>query len=248
MKDRFSAHANQYAQFRPTYPPELFEFIYKHVRHFDAAWDSGTGSGQAARELSKKFKKVFATDISAKQIEKAYLAENIFYSIANEHSSLADHSVDLITVAQAAHWFDMEVFSREVERVLKRDGMIAIWGYGLLTINSEIDLRINHFYKMVIGDYWDKERRHVDERYANLYFPFHEISSPAFTITISWTLEDLRGYITTWSAVQNYVAKNHENPVDALMADIKNHWREERQIINFPLFLRLGGMRQQWLY
>jgi SAM-dependent methyltransferase len=242
MKDRFSKHANQYAQFRPTYPPELFEFIYKHVRHLDTAWDCGTGNGQAARELSKNFSKVFATDVSTRQIEKAYQAENIVYSIANEKSSLDDHSVDLITVAQAAHWFDMQLFSQEVGRVLKPDGIIAIWGYGLLTIKPEVDLLIHHFYEMVIGSYWDKERRHIDEHYANLYFPFNEIQSPSFSIVVSWTLEDLKGYLTTWSAVQRYMMEKGHNPVDALIDDINKHWNEERQIINFPLFLRLGRM------
>jgi len=242
MKDRFSTHANQYAQFRPTYPPELFEFIYKHVQHFNTVWDCGTGNGQAARELSKKFRRVFATDISASQIGKAYQAENIYYSIANEKSSLTNHSVDLIAVAQAAHWFDMHSFSKEVVRVLKPDGMIAIWGYGLLAISPDVDLLIRHFYKTVIGPYWDKERRHIDEHYVNLYFPFKEIQSPAFSIIVNWKLDDLKGYITTWSAVQKYMMEKGHNPVDALIADINNHWKEERQTINFPLFLRLGGL------
>ncbi len=242
MKDRFSKHANQYAQFRPTYPPELYDFIYQHVHHFDAAWDCGTGNGQAARELSKKFNTVFATDISEKQIEHAYRAENIFYSIASEQSSFADQSADLITVAQAAHWFDMELFSKEVNRVLKPNGKIAVWGYGLLRINTEVDSRFNHFYKMVIGTHWDKERIHIDEHYANLYFPFREIQSPSFAISVSWALDDVKGYITTWSAVQKYISNNGENPVDKLIEAITPHWKDEKQIVTFPVFLRLGGL------
>ncbi len=240
MKDRFSKHSNQYVQFRPVYPSELYDFIYLHIHQFEIAWDAGTGNGQAARELSKKFEKVFATDISEKQLLNAYRADNIFYSIASEKSSLANHSVDLITVAQAAHWFDMKLFSEEVNRVLKPEGKIAVWGYGLLTINKEIDNMINHFYNTVIGDYWDKERRHIEEHYANLYFPFKEILSPAFTISALWTWEELKGYFTTWSAVQKYILEKGENPVDNLMMEIKTYWKDERQIINFPVFLRLG--------
>jgi SAM-dependent methyltransferase len=242
MKDRFSSHANQYAQFRPTYPPALYDFIYEHVHQFDVAWDCGTGNGQAARELSKKFQNVFATDISQKQIENAYRAKNIFYSIASEQSSFADHSTDLITVAQAAHWFDMELFSQEVKRVLKPNGKIAVWGYGLLTMNTEIDRVINHFYKIVIGEFWDKERRHIDEHYANLYFPFKEIQSPPFTISVLWSIDEFEGYITTWSAVQNYISVHGENPVDKLIEAITPHWKDKKQIVTFPVFLRLGGL------
>lgn len=240
MKDRFSAHANQYAQFRPTYPPALYEFIYQQVQHFDAAWDCGTGNGQAARELSKKFKKVFATDLSTKQLENAYQAENIIYSIANEKSSFADNSVDLITVAQAAHWFNMKVFSEEVKRVSKPTGIVALWGYGLLSIHPEIDLLVHHFYTQIVDSFWDKERRHIDEHYKSLYFPFQEIQSPAFTISALWTLTQLEGYLTTWSAVQKYMAVHNRNPVDDLISQIKIHWKDERQTVNFPLFLKLG--------
>lgn len=240
MKDRFSAHANQYAQFRPTYPPELYEFIFKHVQHFEAAWDGGTGNGQAAHDLSKKFKKVFATDLSTKQLEHAHHATNIVYSVANEKSSFADSSVDLITVAQAAHWFNMEVFSEEAKRVSKPNGVVALWGYGLLSIHPEIDLLVHHFYTQIVGPFWDKERRHIDEHYKNLYFPFKEIQSPVFTISVLWTLAQLEGYLTTWSAVQKYIALHSHNPVDNLISQIKIYWKDERQTVNFPLFLRLG--------
>ncbi len=240
MKDRFSKHANQYAQFRPTYPPELYELIFKHVQSFDVVWDCGTGNGQAARDLSKKFKKVFATDISAKQIENAYRSENIFYSIANERSSFTDNSVDLITVAQAAHWFDMEVFSAEAKRVSKPNGIIALWGYGLLTINPPIDILLHHFYTHVVGPYWDKERSHIDEHYKNLYFPFQEIQTPPFVISVSWTLLELMGYLTTWSAVQKYISVHNQNPVDELISHIKPHWKDETQTVNFPVFLKLA--------
>jgi SAM-dependent methyltransferase len=243
MKDRFSKQAKQYVQFRPLYPPELFEFIYAHLSQFCAAWDAGTGNGQAAWILSKKFEKVFATDISEKQLVNAQYSANIFYSVANERSSLANQSVDLVTVAQAAHWFDMKLFAEEVNRVLKPDGLIAVWGYGLLTINKEIDYLINHFYHSVIGNYWDKERRHIEEHYANLYFPFKEILTPSFAISVLWNLDELKGYFTTWSSVQKYITANGENPAAKLMKEVAIHWKGERQIINFPVFLRLGMKR-----
>lgn len=240
MKDRFSDHANQYAQFRPVYPSELFDFIYSRLHHFESAWDAGTGNGQVARELSKKFNKVFATDISNRQIENAYQAENIEYSKANEKTSFPDHCFDLITVAQAAHWFDMALFSQEAIRVLKPSGMIAIWGYGLLTVNHEVDSLISHFYKTIVGPYWDQERKHIEENYVNLYFPFEEIQAPPFVLSVSWTLPELKGYITTWSAVQKYINEHKRDPVNDLISMIAPYWKEETMRIRFPLFLKLG--------
>ncbi len=248
MKDRFSKHATRYAQFRPTYPPELYEFIYHHVKRFDSVWDAGTGNGQAARDLVKKFKRVYATDISATQIENAYQHERIFYSIANGSSTFSDHSFDLITIAQAAHWFDIKSFSREVIRVSKPDGIIALWGYSLLTIHPPIDLLLHHFYTEIVGKYWDKERIHIDEHYESLYFPFQQISSPDFTISVLWTLADLEGYLNTWSAVQKFILIENQNPVGNLISQIKMYWKDERQTVNFPLFLKLGHLQNNNQY
>jgi ubiquinone/menaquinone biosynthesis C-methylase UbiE len=240
MKDRFSSHANEYAQFRPTYPSDLYEFIFQHVKHFDAAWDCGTGNGQAARDLSMRFKKVFATDISVKQIQNAYKKENIFYSLANERTEFPDESFDLITVAQAVHWFNMEDFSHEIIRVSKPSGIVALWGYGLLSINPTIDELVNQFYTEVVGPYWDPERRHIDEQYKNLFFPFKEIKSPQFTFSTRWTFEDLAGYLNTWSAVKNYSMAIGENLIDNFMDQLKIYWKDETQTVNFPIFLKMG--------
>lgn len=239
-KDLFSNHANQYAAFRPTYPKELYDFIFNCVKSFETAWDAGTGNGQVARDLSKKFAKVFATDISAKQIENAYQGKNIFYSQAGETASFPENSFDLICVAQAIHWFDREKFYDEVRRVAKADGIIAVWGYGLLSVSPKIDLLIRDFYISIIGSYWDKERRLVDEEYKTIFFPFAEIKTPEFSFSFHWTLVELQGYLNTWSSVQKFIRENKSNPVDSLINQIKTLWSSEKMKIIFPLFLRLG--------
>ncbi len=240
MKDRFSEHAPQYAAFRPHYPKELYDFIYQHVTKFDLAWDAGTGNGQAAVEFAKRFKKVHATDISKKQLENAVLVSNINYAEEGYVTSLPDHSVDLITVAQAIHWFDRQKFYAEVERVSKFGAIVAVWGYGLLGIEKTIDSLISAFYISVVGQYWDPERKHIDQRYVHIEFPFQEILSPAFTMNFEWTLAELEGYLTTWSAVQKYCKEVGENPVPGLIQQIERRWGLERRKVRFPLFLRLG--------
>lgn len=242
-KDLFSNHAAQYAAFRPSYPPDLFEFIFRHVKNFDLAWDAGTGNGQVARDLSKKFKKVFATDISQQQLDNAYQGENIFFEIAGETISFPESQFDLITVAQAIHWFDRQKFYQEVKRVAKPDAILAVWGYGLLRVNDPIDLIIHEFYTQVIGPYWDKERKLIDEHYKSIEFPFSEIEAPPFAFSFYWSIEELQGYLTTWSSVQKFIKEKQTNPVLELMMKIQPHWRAERMEVKFPLFLRMAKIR-----
>jgi SAM-dependent methyltransferase len=243
MKDRFSQHAPQYAQFRPGYPNELYQFVFSQVKNFECAWDAGTGNGQAAQVLAKQFKKVLATDISSAQLEQAGKADNIFYSIAAEKIDQPESSIDLITVAQAIHWFDIPTFFKTVTQLSKPDAVLAVWGYGLLSVNPELDLQINHFYKNVVGPYWDPERRLIDDHYQTIPFPFREIKAPPFSFSFRWSLEHLAGYLSTWSAVRKYILVNQTNPVDELVAKLKFHWQNEQEV-TFPLFLRIGRIHR----
>lgn len=242
MKDLFSQHASDYAQFRPVYPNKLYQFIFSHVKNFDCAWDAGTGNGQAAFALAKRFKKVFATDISATQLEQANKATNINYSVGAEEINLPNSSVDLITVAQAIHWFDMEKFFGSASRVGKPDAVIAVWGYGLLRVNPEIDVLIDHFYTKIVGPYWDPERKLIDEHYQTIHFPFQEITTPSFSFSFRWPLAQVEGYLNTWSAVRKYIKINQTNPVDVLITQLRPYWQDS-QGITFPLFLRLGRVK-----
>jgi SAM-dependent methyltransferase len=240
MKDRFSSHAGQYAAFRPTYPRELYDFIFSHLNHSDKAWDAGTGNGQVARDLAEKFTWVDATDISPQQIKNAYPANNISYSLAAEKTRFPDKTFDLITVAQAIHWFNIISFYSEVRRVAKRNAVLAVWGYGLLRIVPEIDSPLDHFYTAVVGPYWDKERRLIDEHYRTLSFPFDEIESPDFPFSFRWTLDEFQGYLSTWSSVQKYKSEKGIDPVESFIDEIRPSWKEKIQTVKFPLFLRIG--------
>lgn len=238
MKDRFSNHAKQYAAFRPRYPEALYDAVFMQVRNFGVAWDAGTGNGQAAAMLAKRFEKVYATDISANQLENAVMVDHIVYKLG-ETCGLPDHSVDLITVAQAMHWFDREKFYMECKRVGKPGSVVAIWGYGLLAVSDSIDKLLGDFYANVVGPYWDPERKHVDSHYSTIDFPFTQIITPVFTMSFNWTLTELEGYLTTWSAVQKFMQVQGVNPVGELIDKIKPHWKEKMNV-RFPLFLKLG--------
>ena len=242
MKDNFSDKPHLYKQFRPEYPSELIDFVVSNVSNFDLAWDCGTGNGQIAKEISDSFKKVFATDISEQQLLNAEKLDNVFYSKqASEKTNFLDNSFDLITVGQAVHWFDFEKFYSEVNRTSKNNGIIAILGYGKLQINPEIDLIINKLYTEILGDYWDKERKYIDENYATIPFPFSEIKIPSFSNKHSWNYQQLIGYLETWSAVKHYIKKKDKNPIDYIKSELLNKWSEnETKEISFPILTRIG--------
>lgn len=242
MKDNFSQQSSLYAQYRPDYPPEIFDYIISFIKNKNTAWDCGTGNGQSAVALSKHFKKVIATDISAKQLQNAEQAENIFYSVQPaEQTNIEKNSVDLITVAQAAHWFDFDKFYTEVKKVATSNAFIAVWCYSLLRINKEVDDIIDQYHFTTLKKYWDAERKYVDDGYTTIPFPFEKISTPNFAIEKCWDLEKLEGYLNTWSALQKYIAANNSNPVPELIQNIKPHWGvAAKQKITFPIHLLLG--------
>ncbi|MEQ8338913.1 MAG: class I SAM-dependent methyltransferase [Cyclobacteriaceae bacterium] len=242
MKDHFSTEAEKYAQFRPGYPSKFFDYINEITPHKEIAWDCGTGNGQVAFQLARTFDKVFATDISQSQIDQAIAADNIHYSVQPaEKSSFPDYFFDLIVAAQAIHWFNFDKFYAEVRRTVKNDAILCVVGYGRVSISDEIDQLIDIFYQNIIGLYWDKERKYIDEYYQTIPFPFQELSAPDLSIEVEWKFEHFMGYLNTWSAVKKFISKNNYNPVTELQSALNDHWAENTvKKVSFPLLLRVG--------
>jgi len=241
--DHFSGVSAAYAEFRPRYPDALFAFLAREAPARDAAWDAGTGSGQAAAGLARHFRHVTATDASAAQIESAAPQANVSYRVGPaEVSGLDDASIDLVTAAQAVHWFDRPRFWAEARRVLRPRGVMAIWCYGLFEISPLIDAITLRFYSHVVGPYWPPERRHVEAGYQTIDFPFAEFPAPAFAIEQRLTLEDVAGYIRTWSATRTFMKERREDPVDGLMAELAAAWGPPQQsrLARWPLAMRVG--------
>ncbi|MGA0555467.1 class I SAM-dependent methyltransferase [Larkinella sp. VNQ87] len=239
--DRFSGHADLYAKYRIDYPPELYAYLLARVPNRRKAWDCATGNGQVAGVLATPFEQVEATDISAQQLENAVQQPNIRYTVCPaEQTPFADESFDLITVAQALHWFDAEAFHREVWRVAKPGAVVAEWGYAGAQINPTIDPDFLHFYEEIIGPYWDENRRHVEDHYARIPFPFEAVEQHEFTIYRHWTLDRFLNYIRTWSSVQKYLRQHGADPVLSLAEDLEPLWGPAEREVRFPVFLRSG--------
>ncbi|WP_420318394.1 class I SAM-dependent methyltransferase [Ekhidna sp.] len=242
MKDNFSTQSADYARFRPVYPQELIDYLISMTMNLKNCWDCGTGNGQLAIKLAEHFSKVYATDISDKQLSNATQRSNVFYSKQPaEETNFPAHHFDLITVAQAAHWFDHARFNQEVKRLLKPGGVIALIGYGLVEIDGQVGEIIRDFYWNVTHPYWDPERDHIEAAYQTIPFPYIEIKdTPPFKMNKALMLDELIGYISTWSAVQHYIKKNGHSPMDMLHSDLKGVWDGTILQVDFPIFTRIG--------
>jgi len=242
FKDHFSGHSEDYSNFRPHYPDELFFHLSHQTINHNRAWDCATGTGQAAVQLAKYYNKVIATDASDNQVHQATELKNVTYATAPaEHSGIEDHSIDLITVAQALHWFDLDGFAKEVDRVLVDQGVLAVWTYNLLTIDPDIDKYINHLYSDLLDPYWAPERTLVENGYQDISLPLTELDVPQFEMSSHWNLRQLIGYLNTWSAVKKYETEQHKNPVEVIFQELATAWGDDEQErpIRWPLALRI---------
>ena len=225
FQDHFSAHAAQYAEARPTYPAALFDFLASLAPGRRQAWDCGTGNGQAAQGLARHFARVLATDASAEQLAHAAPHRSVTYRRAREHESgLAEGSTDLVSAAQAFHWFDAGAFFGEVRRVLRPGGVLAIWCYGLAEVDAACDAVLRHFYHDEVGEDWPPGRSLVDAGYRDVELPFPEVAAPQFSMEASLDLAALGRYVATWSAIHRHRARTGGDPVPALLEALAPHW------------------------
>lgn len=248
FSDHFSAVAAGYAESRPRYPDALFEWLATLVRRRRSAWDAGTGNGQAATGLAGHFASVIATDASVAQLARAEPHPAVTYRVGRaEESGLPDGSVDLVTAAQAAHWFDLEAFHAEVHRVLAPGGAVALWSYALPRLDDPLaDAELVAFAEQM-APWWPAERRLVETGYRTMPFPFDEARAPAFEVTAEWTLPQLLGYLSTWSSVTRATNETGADPIAAAGLRLARVWGADgpaRQV-RWPVSMRAGWPLQR---
>lgn len=238
FQDHFSGHAGDYAAFRPQYPKELFRFLAERCAQRGLAWDCATGNGQAALALAGYFEQVVATDASKQQLASAVSHPKVVYrATAAEDSGLQDASVDLLTVAQALHWFDIDAFLAEAGRVLKPGGLLAVWSYDLCRVESAIDAVLRKMFDEV-ENFWPPERVFVANRYRDVILPWPELTVPDFEMSQHWSVEQSLGYFRTWSATRRYQRARGRDPIALHAAELRELWGGGRRTVRWPLTLR----------
>ena len=241
--DHFSGHAVDYAQARPRYPAALFEWLAAQCQGHALAWDAGCGNGQASVALAAHFSAVFATDPSSAQVASAQPHPRVRYAVEPaEHCSLQDGSADLITVAQAYHWFDASAFCEQARRVSRPGGVVAVWTYAHSHVSPAVDAVFDYLNDtLVIGD-WPSEREHVVTGYARLPFPFERIDAPGFVLCCDWTLAQYAAYLRSWSAAQRHRQRTGDDPVARVLPDMATAWGDPAQArrVTWPLSLLAG--------
>jgi SAM-dependent methyltransferase len=245
-RDYFSSCSSQYAAFRPRYPAQLFAWLSSVTTAHERVWDCACGNGQASVDLAEHFQEVYATDLSAEQIAHALAHPGVRYQLGlAEANGLPDNFVDLVTVAQALHWFNVPRFYQEARRVARPGALLAVWSYGVCELPAARgNAELQHFYSNIVGPYWTPERRLVESGYRSLEFPTPELQPPVFTMQIEWTLEHLLGYVSSWSATARYAKERGEDPVPQLRSMLRPNWGEAEQLcaVNWPISLRAAHL------
>ncbi|VAW31101.1 SAM-dependent methyltransferases [hydrothermal vent metagenome] len=240
---QFNDKSDLYAAARPTYPDELFEFLFSQCPDFEQAWDCGTGSGQAAVSLAKRFHHVEATDVSPQQIANATAHKRVHYSVQPaETTHFANDAFSLITVAQALHWFEFNKFWPEVHRVLKPGGIFAAWGYSWFHISTEIDAIIATKLMPPIKNFWAAQNQLLWDGYQAIPFPFVTIPTPQIILAQQWNLAQLLAYLGSWSAVRHCIEANGDEFFVELTAALGKAWgsAEEKKVISMDFHLMVG--------
>ena len=246
FKDHFSTQAATYAKARPTYPPELFAALAAAAPGQSLAWDCGAGNGQASVGLAAHFARVIATEPSAAQLTEAVVHPRITYQQSAETvDGVAAGSVDLVTAAQAAHWFNLAKFYSEVRRVLRPHGVVALVSYGVCAVEPTVDALVHRFYSETVGPFWPPERVMVESGYRGIDFPFSEFEFPQAVIERDWTAAEFAGYLGSWSAVARYRKQHGHDPVEQFAPALAAAWGAGKRRVVWPLTGRIGRVSSQ---
>jgi SAM-dependent methyltransferase len=243
FKDHFSSTAAEYAEFRPRYPAALFDFVASLPASRATAWDCACGNGQASVPLAAHFDRVIATDASAEQIAHATPHARVSYAVAlADASGLEAGSVDLVTVAQSLHWFPLDRFLAEARRVLAPGGALAVWCYTRPQLTGAMDEIIERFHTQTCGPYWPPERKLVDDAYRTIVLPFEDVPAPEIAIEAQLTLDQVAGYIGTWSATRKLAAESGRDPAVTVREELRAHWGSETDtnLVRWPVHVRAG--------
>ncbi len=235
--ERLFRRGASYQSHRPDYPDSLFATLAERAPARRRALDLGCGSGQACRALEAHFDQVLGIDVSLEQLRAAPAGQARYLAARADALPLADASLDLITVAQALHWFPLPAFFHEAGRVLTGGGLLAIISYGLCTVVG-LEGLVEDFHDRILKPWWPPARWVVVNGYRGVALPWPERSDPApAPIERRWTWRNMAGYLDTWSALVKARAAG-EDPLAAFLPVLREAWGEGERTVRWPLRVR----------
>ncbi len=245
--EHFTAKSKAYQSIRPDYPEEIYKWLSGQTNN-NIALDICTGNGQVCKGISKYFNKVYGIDINSEQIKNAYQNNNIEYHIGTLESFIKDkhieeNSIDVITIAQALHFLDIDNFFYKSKSILKSNGIIACWVYVYPTCeNNEITNLLDFCYNNILNEYWEDFRKIANNKYKNINFPFEELHIPNEYKFIEkiWNKTQLLEFMNTWTAVSKALQITGKNPIESIMDKLNNIWIDETYKFTFELYFRCG--------
>ena len=241
----FSPLAARYARARPSYPPELYTYLAGLLDRHELAWDAATGNGQAARGLADHFASVIATDISAEQLRHAVPHPAIDYRVApSERSGLEAGTVDLVAVAAAVHWFDLDAVGAEVQRVARAGGALAAWTYHVGIMQPPFDALFHRFYFDIVGPHFAPGARLVDGLYTTLKLPGRPLPAPRLDVRAAWSLAQMIDFIYSWSGAAAYRDATGHDPVEFIREELETIWGPAEAVheLAWPLHIRISRL------
>ncbi len=241
----FAQYPADYHRFRPTYPAELFAYLASLCPLREAALDCATGTGQAAAGVGEHFGEVVAVDAAALMLALSTPHPRVRYVAARaEALPLPSRRFDLVTVAMGLHWLDRPLFYREVRRVARPGAVVAAWAYGHAHVGGRTGAMIREMLDARVTPYWSSANHLAMSGYRAIDFPFDELKAPPFTIRAHWTVDELLGYLRTWSAVRRYRAERGEDPVQEIEQALRAEWDgEQRRTVAMAIGMRVGRVR-----
>ncbi|XP_074514324.1 putative methyltransferase DDB_G0268948 isoform X1 [Sebastes fasciatus] len=241
-------HASAYQKYRFTPPDELKNIIIQYLdkkkgQPHVLAVDLGCGTGQNSRLMAPHFQEVLGIDISESQLEEARAVPgypNITYRKGTaEELPFPDGSVDLLTAASAAHWFDQSRFLAEATRVLKPRGCVALLGFS--DTNTKLHYkdcgeRLNHIYeevRQVLSPYTNNQVAVAEGKLQELYsaIPFPDKERIEHIRVSSISVSSLVGFIESWSMFQGYKKKDPQT-AEELLLNTQKRFLEEMGVVS----------------
>ncbi|GAB4855697.1 hypothetical protein Ancab_024339 [Ancistrocladus abbreviatus] len=238
MAGLFDKQADLYLDGRPDYPKEWYSWLAARSLHRSLAWDAGTGNGQAAVAVAEHYKQVIATDVSEAQLGRAIPHPHVRYlhqTLSMSEDDLINmiggkNSVDLVTVAQAVHWFDLSSFYSIVTRLLRKPGgVIAVWGYNTIVVSPTFDPVMKRFEETTLP-YWHSGIKHIFDGYKTLPFPFESVGLGSegeplsLDIPKELSFEGLLRMLRSWSAVTTAKEEGVDLLSERVVKEFENAW------------------------